>query len=417
MMQALRGSLGKIMGVIFALAFIGWMFFELGLDVSSSASMAGGGELGRVNGEVVTNQRYQATYQELFQQTQQGGARQLTAEQRRELEEATWNRIVDEILVEQAIREHGIRASDAEVRQAALWNPHPAMQQNELFLTNGQFDISKYQKFLTGPTANEDLLLQLEDYYRTVVPQTKMFRRVASGAYVSDAQLWRSFRDRTETATVEYLALDVARLAPGAVQVTESEIRDYYESHEDRFKRDASARLTLAVLPKAATAADSAATLRRAQALRAEIAGGADFAAVAKRESQDPGSKDNGGDLGTFGRGQMVPAFESAAFSLPVGEVSQPVLSSFGYHLIQVQERTGDQVKARHILLPVAKSGEDQDRFLAKADSLEDLAEDGAIERAARTTGAAIRKGVVVSEGSSYVPGIGSALEAVEWAG
>lgn len=415
MMQSMRGKVGKIMGVLMALGFIGWMFFELGLDVTGSGQNRNPNELGRVNGDPVLNQEYQAAYQELSQQAQLSGT-QLSAEQRRQLEEAAWRRVVDRMLIQQAIRERGIRATDQEVQQAALWNPHPALMQNELFLTNGQFDIAKYQKFLTGPTANEDLLLQLEGYYRETVPQQKLFSQITAGAYVSDAELWRAWQDRNETATVEYVALDVSRLVPGEVQVSDAEVRRYYDEHQDDFKRPASGRFTMAVLSKAPTRVDSLATLARAQRIRAELAGGADFAEVAKRESSDPGSKENGGDLGTFGRGQMVPAFENAAFSLPVGEISQPVLSPFGYHLIQVQERTGDQVKARHVLLPVEKSEEDLDRFLAKADSLEDLAKQSSLERAARATGAAVRTGVTVSEGSPFVPGIGSALEAVEWA-
>lgn len=415
MMMSMRGSAGKIMGVLLAFGFIGWMFFELGLDVTGRGQNTNPNEIGRVNGDPVQYQRFQTTYQELVQQVQQGGT-QLTAEQRRELEEAAWQRVVDEMLIAQAVREHGIRVSDEEVRQAALWNPHPELMRNELFQTDGQFDMAKYQKFLTGPSAPQDLLLQLEDYFRSVIPQQKLFSRVTSGAYVSDAELWRAWQDRNETATVEYVALDVSRLVPGEVQVSDAEVRKYYDENRDEFRRDAAARLTLAVLPKAATAADTAASLERAERVRAEIAGGADFAEVARRESADPGSREQGGDLGTFARGQMVPAFEEAAFSLPVGEVSEPVETPFGYHVIQVQERTGDQVKARHVLIPIEKSEEELDRFYAKADSLEDVAQRSGIERAARATGASLRTGVVVSEGSPFVPGVGSALEAVEWA-
>lgn len=416
MMQSLRGTAGKILGVLFSLAFLGWMFFELGLDVAGGGRNARAGEIGSVNGEPVDYKTYQAVYQELLQQAQQGGT-PLSAEQRRELEETAWNRVVSEMLIRQAIDARGIRVTDAEVKQAALWQPHPSLMQNELFQTNGQFDITKYQKFLTGPTANEDVLMQLEQYYRASVPQAKLFRQISAGAYVSDAELWRNFQDRNETATVEYVALDLGRLAPGEPAVSDDQVQEYYDAHKDQFKRDATARLTLAILSKSATGADTAASLRRAQAIRAELAGGADFAAVAKRESADPGSKDKGGDLGTFARGQMVPAFDAAAFSLPVGEISQPVLSPFGYHLIQVQQRNGDQVTARHILVPIQKSEEDQDRFYAKADSLEKLAGTVGVEQAARRTGATIRRGVTVSESSPYVPGIGSALEAVEWAG
>ncbi len=415
MMQSMRGKAGKILGVIFAIAFVGWMVFELGMDVTGRGQNTNANELGRVNGEPVLNQAYQAAYQELAQQAQQSGT-QLSAEQRRELEEAAWNRVVDQMLIQQAIRERGIRATDEEVRLAALNVPHPALMQNELFLTNGQFDLVKYQRYLQSPATSEEMLLQLEQYYRAMVPQQKLFSQITSGAYVSDAELWRAWQDRNETATVEYVALDVSRLVPGEVQVSDAEVREYYDEHQDDFKRSASARVTVAVLSKAPTRGDTLASLQRAERVRAELAGGADFAEVAKRESSDPGSKENGGDLGTFGRGQMVPAFEAAAFALPVGEVSQPVATPFGYHLIQVQEKTGDQIKARHILIPVEKSDAELDRFYAKADSLEDLAQRNGLERAARATGAALRSGVTVTENSPFVPGIGSALEAVEWA-
>ncbi len=80
--------------------------------------------------------------------------------------------------------------------------------------------------------------------------------------------------------------------------------------------------------------------LARATALRARLTKGEDFAVVAKAESDDTGSGAEGGDLGTFGRGRMVPVFEDAAFTQAIGAVSEPVKSPFGYHLIQVQERT-----------------------------------------------------------------------------
>jgi peptidyl-prolyl cis-trans isomerase C len=85
----------------------------------------------------------------------------------------------------------------------------------------------------------------------------------------------------------------------------------------------------------------------KAVELRAKIVGGADFAAVAKAESDDTGSGSNGGDLGApFGKGRMVPEFEAAAFSLPVKEISQPVRSQFGYHIIQVLDHSNKPFEA-----------------------------------------------------------------------
>ena len=82
-----------------------------------------------------------------------------------------------------------------------------------------------------------------------------------------------------------------------------------------------------------------------------ELRRGADFATAAKRFSQDPGSKDQGGSLNWFRRGVMVPEFERVAFSLKPGVVSDPVESPFGYHIIQVERVQPGEVQARHILL------------------------------------------------------------------
>jgi peptidyl-prolyl cis-trans isomerase C len=80
--------------------------------------------------------------------------------------------------------------------------------------------------------------------------------------------------------------------------------------------------------------------LAKATELRAKIVAGADFGAVAKENSDDKGSGANGGDLGAFGKGQMTPEFEKEAFILPIGQVSQPVKTPFGYHLILVESRS-----------------------------------------------------------------------------
>ena len=89
--------------------------------------------------------------------------------------------------------------------------------------------------------------------------------------------------------------------------------------------------------------------LAKAQELRKKIVGGADFAALADQESDDTGSKGKGGELDFFRRGQMVPPFEEAAFAMKAGDLSEPVKSAFGYHLIKVEARkepTFDEAKA-----------------------------------------------------------------------
>jgi peptidyl-prolyl cis-trans isomerase D len=416
MMRELREKTKWVM-LLVALAFVGLMVFEWGMDISGGRAGQEMGAVGEVDGRLVQYATYAEAYQNLLQRAQQqAGGRPLAREEIRQIEDMAWEQTVNQVLIQRELERRGIRVTAAEIRQAALWMPHPELAQNELFQTDGEFDLNKYQQFLSSPAANDELLLGLELYYREVLPQAKLMRQVTAGLYLSDAELWQAYRDRTETATVDYVALDLTTLIPGDVEITEREIRDYYRANRDEFRRGAGARMTVALIQKAPAAADTIESRLFTEELREEILAGADFTEVARRESADPGSRDAGGDLGRFQRGQMVPAFDEAAFSLPVGQISEPVLSPFGYHLIQVQAREDDEVEARHILIPVERTEESEDRLFARADSLELVAEQAGIERAARVLGGELRQDVTISQPDAYVPGIGSLLEALEWA-
>jgi peptidyl-prolyl cis-trans isomerase C len=123
-------------------------------------------------------------------------------------------------------------------------------------------------------------------------------------------------------------------------------LHTYYDAHKADWEevkarhiliRFQGSKMPLADGKKELTDAEA---LAKATDLRAKILAGADFAAVAKESSDDTGSGANGGDLGAFGRGQMVPEFDKEAFLLPVGQMSQPVKSPFGYHLIKVESHS-----------------------------------------------------------------------------
>jgi peptidyl-prolyl cis-trans isomerase D len=141
---------------------------------------------------------------------------------------------------------------------------------------------------------------------------------------------------------------------------------------------------------------DSAAALTRANQLRSEIAGGTPFAEVARRESSDTISGRQGGDLGTWRKGAFDSDFEKAAWSLPLNTVSQPVLTQFGYHLVEITKRWPDSATGRHILVPIEVVGEHRDELDARADSLETLAAErldpAALDTAARALGLTIKQ-------------------------
>jgi parvulin-like peptidyl-prolyl isomerase len=119
----------------------------------------------------------------------------------------------------------------------------------------------------------------------------------------------------------------------------------YFDKHKAEFEHVKASHILIRVKGSSAPArpgqkdlTDEEA-LAKAQEIRKKLVDGADFAATAKAESDDVGSGSKGGSLGTFGHGQMVPPFEQAAFSLPLNQISEPVKSQFGFHIIKVEER------------------------------------------------------------------------------
>ena len=415
MMRTMRENT-KVIMLITAIAFVALMVFEWGMDLSGRTSaQASGGEIGRVNGESISYEEFRRVYSALYDQQSQFMDRPMTAAEIREIENAAWEQVVLDRLVNQEVKRRGLEATDAEVRQAARLAPPPEFFTNPLFQTDGQFDPAKYEQFLAS-SGDPTLLLQLEAYYRQLIPRNKLYRQVVAGAYTSDAELWGLWRDQNERVRVRYLAIEPSAVVPpGSVSVTDDEVRAFYRAHQKEFQRPARAQVRLVVLDKAPTAADTAAARDRALALRREILAGADFAEVARRESADPGSAARGGDLGTFGKGVMTPAFEQAVWSLPLRRVSDPVLTPYGFHLIQVLSRTDDQANARHILIPIERSEESELALLARADSLEALGESMSLEEVASRFGLSTRTATFNAD-IPLVAGIGSVDDGADWA-
>jgi len=126
-------------------------------------------------------------------------------------------------------------------------------------------------------------------------------------------------------------------------KVDDAAVQQYYQSHTHDFESVKASHILIRVkgapMPAAAgkTELTDEEALAKAQAIRKRVVGGEDFATVAKAESDDTGSAQNGGSLGEFHRGQMVPPFEQAAFAMKPGDISEPVKTPFGYHIIKVE--------------------------------------------------------------------------------
>ena len=170
------------------------------------------------------------------------------------------------------------------------------------------------------------------------------------------------------------------------VQPNDRELRDYFDrqkqtlSPEQRKTPPAISFRQIVVAPRA-SATSRAEARARADSLVKELRAGADFATAARRFSSDPASKDKGGDLGWFRRGVMIAEFERVAFQLRPGVVSEPVETSFGFHIIQVQRIQPTEIQARHILLTPDVTQEEADSARALAERIrERVTQGGAVD-------------------------------------
>ena len=411
MMQAFRNS-AKVAGAIFALLMLIFVLTSVdwrGLGTTTT--------VGKVNGESVDVRTFQTAVQRTIESRQQQSPAPLGMEDRARIEDEVWQQFIESGVLESEYKRRGISVSDDEIVQAIRNSPPAEFMNVPEFQTDSQFDLGKYQRWLTSSVATQ-YLPALEAQYRDQLRRSKLLRVVTADVYLSDPALWQQYRDEHEQVKVALTAIVPRNAVPdSAVKLSEADVTAYYRAHQDEFKHPATAFLSFVALPRLADASDTAYARARADSARAEILAGTPFADLARRESSDSASAAKGGDLGEWERGAMDPAFDSAAFTLPLNKVSTPVLSQFGYHLIEVTSRKGKKAKARHILIPIEVEGEHRTQLDAKADSLERLAADrtdpAALDTVARALGlpvghsGGVQKGTKVQLGNLAVPDAG----------
>jgi len=372
-LQAMRSS-AKFVFWILAFAFIGVFLFTESSGLLGRGALTPTTAVATVNGTKILYTDWQRRSSQLIQQAQQQSGQSLSQDEQQRLENQAFDEMVQEILLEQEYRRRGITVSDNELRDYARFAPPQWITTAPDLQTDGQFDPAKYQRLLaSGQARQSGLLVALEQYFRSEVPKQKLAEQVTAGVYVTDLDLWRAWQDANDSASVSFVAF---RPTPTAADsnISDADLRKYYDAHKEEFDRAGRAVVSVLTIPRVVTPADSAAVRDHLLALRTEIAGGAKFEDVAKRESADTVSGANGGDLGKGPKGRFVPDFEKAVEGLKPGELSQPVLTPFGYHLIRVDSRSGDTTALHHILLRIQPSDSSEAKIDREADQLSKLA-------------------------------------------
>jgi peptidyl-prolyl cis-trans isomerase D len=361
--------------VIFA--FIGLIVVEWGADYSGPSTNGAGDAVGVINGKTISLQQFQDALRRI--------ARQVPQEQRADqalLVSQVWDYYVREIILTQEYERLGFEVTDGEIAFYTRNKPPQAVREFEVFQTDGAFDMDKYVQFIGNPANlsdpnNQALVLWIESTIERQLLDYRLQRMLRGTAQVSPNEARQYFAEANEKVRLEY-AFAPSDAADGEIEVADEDLAAYYQEHVADYEHPDQVKLEYVRFPKVPSAADSLEIKEEIARLRQEIEDGKDFAELAGVVSDDEGSAARGGDLGFFSRGQMVAPFEEAAFALAPGELSEPVQTRYGWHLIKVEERleeSGEEkVHARHILLRHQPSRTTEDSLRSRAEAFQEQA-------------------------------------------
>lgn len=447
MLLAIRERVMGVVGwILLGILGIAFAFFGLNSYMQSSAVTYAA----LVNDVEISPRQQQRAYQNLRSRMQElmGDAYNPAMLDETALKAAALQQLINEELLLQAADSEGFAASDQQV----------AMRINAIdaFKQDGVFSKEKYSRVLQlqgmSPAGFE---WQLQ---RDIISEQLQSGILQTAAATRD-ELQQVYMLQGQQRSFSYVVIPVTGFYP-QVEVSADEIKQYYDAHADEFmtpervrvqylQLDAGsiavenpvdeqalealyneradtyvkpeqrhARHILIQLPPDADEADTAAALEKAENVVKRIKGGEAFDAVAREVSEDPGSAANGGDLGFFSRGIMTPAFEEVAFSLPPGELSEPVKSPFGYHIIEVLEIKPETAtpldEVRDELVAVLRDEDRSNIFFEKSEILSSLTfeQPDTLQGAADALGLEIRESDWISRDGGT--GIGANEDIVE---
>jgi peptidyl-prolyl cis-trans isomerase D len=371
MLKTMRDSFHQLKWTLFAVIIVfilGFVFFS-GSNTGSSSRDAGA-IVARIGGETITAAEFDSIYRQRVQALQSQYKGSLTPELIRamDLPHQVLEGMVDKSLRLEAARRLHLSVSDDEVRQ--MIESVPAFQDNGKFAGR-----ERYERILRANGMTPD---RFEDDVREQLLMDKYSSLLRASVLVSDADIQREFASRNDKASIEYVKIASSRLDSGT-EPSDADLKAYYDKHREKYRapeqrkikyllvdsarvraktvipenelrtdyerrKDSfaapdqvvAAHILIRVNPSGGPPADEEAKAKAEKLGARAKAPGADFAKLANENTEDPSGKGKGGELPPFGRGQMVPEFEQAAFEMIPGEIRGPVKTQFGYHIIKL---------------------------------------------------------------------------------
>ncbi len=365
MLQLIRDrAQGIVIWAIVGLIIITFALFGLSSYLSDSTTTS----VATVNGVEITPAGFQRAYQNYQQRLQQTLGKRYRPEL---FNESKVKKQVLELLIQQKLLNQELDRAGYHAAPDQILNRIAAMK---VFQEDGKFSPQRYKQLLESQGVNSFVF---EKQIARELTEQQLRSGILLSGFVTDNELKRFARLQNQKRKLSYILLPKFRYLK-STRLTEKEIKDYYAQHKNEFTtpekvsveylelnlddmsrevdvsdkaiaeyyveqrqsfiRQPEQRKASHILIKVENAAGESAALQKIKKIQKELANGADFAKLAKKYSEDITSASQGGELGYFGRGVMDKAFENAVFSMKKGEISQPIRSRFGYHLIKLED-------------------------------------------------------------------------------
>ena len=330
--------------------------------------------IGVVNGQKISPDDFSRAVSARLEQVRSSG-REITDRDFDQARKQVWDDYIREILISQSIDNLEISATDQEVLYHLQNIPPPFLISDPAFQTNGEFDRAKYEQAINNPSGNE--WAQIELFMKnTYIPNIKLQEMVNADLIISDEDVWKSYIKQHVNYTIDGVHITTNTVKDDVEVPTEEELFDKYTDDIDDFYREEMRNLEIVSWEKKPSSDDTSRVVDECEQIINQLNNGSDFAELADTYSQDPGNQvspdsGKGGELGWFGKGQMVKPFEEAAFIAKTGDVVGPVLSRFGYHIIKVNDRRNEndkeEINASHILLKIEMGPNTNDALKRKS--------------------------------------------------
>lgn len=469
--------------------------------------------VGVVNGKEISYQEFSNFVDRARENQKAQTGQDIDEEYMDQFRDQVWDALVTQTLIEEQYEKLGIKISDEEVRNTILGSNPPEFLKRNFVDSTGNFNRQMYESALQDPR-NKEALIGAEDAVREQLFQQKLESYLSANILISEAELKRKYMDQNAKANAEYVLIELKSIPDSSVNVTDEDMKDYYDEHLDEFKVVEQRKLKYVLFSTGTSKDDSTAIKNNlkalvekarndtssfktyvdiysevpysidtvqisqlvpetvdqladaapgtildpiptfegytvykllskipssesyvrashilipsgqdekkaetdAQAVYNQLKGGADFARLAMEKSSDFGSAKRGGDLGWFGKGQMVPEFEKAAFSGKTGDIQKPVKTNYGYHIIKTTGKINSKFIVEKIVNKIKASGSTLDRAYNSATDFAFIADKNGFENEAKTLNYQVRETVAFTEEAQVVPGINAAKHIVEFA-